>query len=50
MSYITKKSVFGVSEQARHKPGCTDTKICQKFEILDIVNGFYYLGSDKQRR
>ena len=33
MSHIVRKPVFGVSEQVRHKPGCTTTENSQRFEI-----------------
>ena len=31
-----EKSIFGVSEQARHKPGCTATKDGKMLEIADL--------------
>ena len=31
-----RKSVFGVSDQVRHKPGCTVKEAGQRLEILDL--------------
>ena len=36
MSHITRKSVFGVSDQVRLKPACSATEASQCLEILDI--------------
>ena len=51
MSGITRKPVFGISDQVRHILGCTATEDVQpqmmKFWIEE-VEGLYYLG--KQRR
>ena len=30
MSRVTRKRVFGASNQARNKPGCTDTEECKR--------------------
>ena len=38
MSLVVRKPVFGVSDQVRHKPGCTATEDGEKLEIS-------YLGS-----
>ena len=37
MGLVTRKHVFGVSQQVRHKPGCTATEHGQRLEI-------FYLG------
>ena len=31
-----RKPVFGVTDQVRHKPGCTATEDSQRLEILDL--------------
>ena len=36
MSHDTTKHVFGVSDQARHKPACTDTEASLSLEISAI--------------
>ena len=36
MSLVLRKPVFGVSDQVRHKPGCTATEDGQRLEISDI--------------
>ena len=36
MSLVLRKPVFGVSDQVRHKPGCTATEDGLKLEILDL--------------
>ena len=36
MSPVMRKPVFGVSEQIRHKPGCTATENSKRLEILDL--------------
>ena len=36
MSLVTRKPVFGVCDQVRHKPTCSATKARQRLEILDI--------------
>ena len=38
MSLITRKHVFGVSDQVRHKPVCAATEASQSLEILDIAS------------
>ena len=48
MSHVTRKPVFGVSDQVRHKPGCSATEDVLrglKFQIQE-VEGFYYLCSE----
>ena len=32
MSIVVRKPVFGVSDQVRHKPGCTATEDCQRLD------------------
>ena len=34
-----RKSVFGVSDQVRHKPGCTAAEDGWRLEILDLGSG-----------
>ena len=34
MSIVVRKPVFGVSDQVRHKPGCTATEDGYRLEIL----------------
>ena len=36
MSLVVRKQVFGVSDQVRHKPGCTATKDGWGHEISDL--------------
>ena len=36
MSRVIRKPVFGVSDQVRHKPGCTATEERERFEISDL--------------
>ena len=36
MSLVLRKPVFGVSDQVRHKPGCTATEDGEKLEISDL--------------
>ena len=56
MSLVVRKSVFGVSDQVRHKQGCTQPyKMARslKFRIQE-VEGLYYLciknkGADQLR-
>ena len=38
MSPITRKPVFGVCDQVRHKPACPATEASQSLEILDIAS------------
>ena len=35
-SRVMRKPVFGVSNQVKHKPGCTATEDCLSLEILDL--------------
>ena len=35
-SWRPRKSVFGVSDPVRHKPGCTVTEAGQRLEILNL--------------
>ena len=44
MSLFTRKPVFRVSDQVRHKPSSTATEDGQRLEILE-VDGSYYLCS-----
>ena len=36
MSLVVRKQVFRVSDQVRHKPGCTATEDGYKLEIMDL--------------
>ena len=36
MSLVVRKTVFGVSDQVRHKPGCTVTENGLRLEISDL--------------
>ena len=36
MSLVVRKPVFGVSDQVRHKPGCTATEDSLRLEISDL--------------
>ena len=36
MSLVVRKPVFGVSDQARNKPGCTTTEDGLRLEISDF--------------
>ena len=38
MSRVTTKPVSGVSDQVRHKPGCTATEDGLRLEISDLKN------------
>ena len=37
ISRVMRKPVFEVSDQARHKPGCTSTEEGKRLEISDLV-------------
>ena len=41
LSLVVRKPVFGVSDQVRHKPGCTATEDGLKFRI-QVEEGLYY--------
>ena len=47
MSLVVRNPVFGVSDQAPHKPGCTTTQDGLKFRIYE-VEGLYYLCSENK--
>ena len=36
ISLVVRKTVFGISDQVRHKPGCTATEDDKKLEISDL--------------
>ena len=36
MNLVVRKPVFGVSDQVRHKPGCTATEDGWRLEISDL--------------
>ena len=42
MSGFTTKPVVGISDQVRHKPGCTTTEDGERLEISDLVEGLHY--------
>ena len=42
-----RKPVFGVSDQVRHKPGCTTTEDSWRLEISDL-EGLYYPCSENK--
>ena len=49
MSLVTRKHVFGVSNQFRHKLGCAATEDGQRLEILDLGSrGSVFKGVDQQ--
>ena len=51
MSLVTRKPVFGVCDQVRHKPICADKEAWWRLEISDIETGGITLsGSEQQRR
>ena len=39
MSLVVRKPVFGVSDQVRHKPGCTIKEDGYRLEISDLGSG-----------
>ena len=50
MSRITRKRVCRVSEQVRHKQGCTPKEDDQRLEILDLGSRgilYYLFGKNK---
>ena len=44
-----RKLVFGVSNQVRHKPGCTATKDGQRLEISDLESRGIVLSVQKTK-
>ena len=38
MIHVTKKPVFGVSNQVRHKPACSASEASQSLEIVNIAS------------
>ena len=44
MSLVVRKPVFGVSDQVRHKPGCTATEDDQRLEISDLERRWVVLS------
>ena len=38
LSFVTRKPVFGVCDQVRHKPACAATEISYGLEISAIVS------------
>ena len=48
MSCIMRKPVFGVSNQVRHKSGCTAIEDGLRLEILDLERRIYYLCSENK--
>ena len=45
MSLVVRKSVFGVSEQVRHKPGYAFTEDGERLEILDLESSVIVLST-----
>ena len=42
--HVARNPVFGVSDQVRHKPGCTTIEFSLRLELLDLGSrGMYYL-------
>ena len=53
MSHVVRKPVFGVSNQVRHKPGCSTTEDGLRLEISDLgstCRGIVLSMKQKQRR
>ena len=51
LSLVVRKPVFGVSDQVRHKPGCTATEDGMRLEISDLGSrGIVLSVLRKQRR
>ena len=48
MSLVVRKPVFGVSDQVRHKPGCTATQDGMRLEIPDLGSGGIVLCSENK--
>ena len=49
MSHVTRKPVFRVSDQARHKPSCTAKEDGLRLEFGVVGNrGIYYLCSENK--
>ena len=49
LSLVLRKPVFGISDQVRHKPGCTATEMAWglKFRIQEVEE-FYYPYSENK--
>ena len=51
MSRVTRKPVFRVSDQARHKPSCTAKEDDLRLEFGVVGNrGIYYQSSEKKKQ
>ena len=51
LSLVARKPVFGVSDQVRHKSGCTTIEDGYRLEILDLESRWIVLSMwRKQRR
>ena len=49
MSLVTRKPVFGVSDNVRLKPACSATETSYSLEILDLASIGIILSSEQQR-
>ena len=50
MSRDVRKPVFGVSDQVRHKPGCTATEYGWRHEISDLESRGIVLSKWRKER
>ena len=52
MDLVVTEPVFGVSDQVRHNPACSDIAISGNIQTFDIESRerVYYLSSENQRR
>ena len=50
MSLVMRKPVFGVSDQVRHKPGCTVTEDGYRLEISDLESRGIVLSKWRKQR
>ena len=49
MSLVVRKPVFWVSDQVRHKPGCTTTEDSKRLEISDLDRRGIVLPMQRKR-
>ena len=49
MGLVVTEPVFGVSDQVRHNPTCSDIAISGSLQIQKVEK-VYYLGSENQPR
>ena len=50
MNHVMRKSVFVVSDQVRHKPGCTATEDVLRLGISDLGNREIVLSLQQKNR